>query len=401
LQEADAATNNTAPVIANLTYADNVANVDGDLDTTFIAGSDTIVRKSKPTVVSAATAGSLSNGDDTLLEYTISATGSDDVALKRFLFNYSETGTFTSSDFKFFEGGTDITSQVAIRAVGDFDANEALDLEQDIDSTAGDIGVTDGGAAVVSVTFTNEKTISSGSSKTFSLRSSVAGAGTGESITVSMRNDNTSFKNSSALGSYRNIQIYYQSTDSAFDGNGAEDTIFFDFNGNGAEDATDAIIDDAQIDNEAYTGIGELVSTTVRRLTGSCLLVVDAGDENNFVFDLNCDQADAAGEPTVTLAAEVYTGLDLMDLAPYAFKTAGDTVLYLDINDSSADDATEPTFVVAAGHTQNVSAGVVSNFAWSDSSADIHAEATADWANGFYVNAPASSLSNVKKTLSL
>ncbi|MFA6353115.1 MAG: hypothetical protein WCW90_02645, partial [Candidatus Paceibacterota bacterium] len=336
-----------------------------------------------------------------------SATGSDDVALKRFLFNYSETGTFTSSDFKFFEGGTDITSQVAMRAVGDFDANGALDLEQDIDSTAGDIGVTDGGSAIVSVTFTNEKTISSGSSKTFSLRSSVAGAGTGESITVSMRNDTVNGGTTTALGQYRDIDVYLNTTvASDFIAGGAEVlSVFWDLDGDAVLDATDpSIVEAGFTDGANHATAGEAVSTFNVRLTGACALLTEGGGADTFTFDADCDGAIDATEITIATGAsgltnEAYTTIN--DLRPYAWRTAADTVLYLDINGSAADDATEPTFVVLTGHTATVSAGVVSNFVWSDSSADIHAENTADWANGFYVNASASSLSNVKKTLSL
>ena len=181
--------------------------------------------------------------------------------------------------------------------------------------------------------------------------------------------------------------------------------MFWDLDGNAVLDVTDpSIVEAGFADGVDHTTAGETVSTSLIRLTGACALLTEAGAADTFTFDADCDGAIDATEVTILtngtgLTNEAYTTIN--DLRPYAWRTAADTVFYLDINGSAADDATEPTFVVLTGHTANTSAGVVSNFVWSDSSADIHTEITADWANGFYVNAPSSSLSNVKKTLSL
>lgn len=143
-------------------------------------GNEFVLRKTKPTVtrqtLSTQTLANGSNQD--LYKFNVSADSMGSVALKKFTFDISKTGSTTLSSFRLRRGSTDMA--LADYAITDAAGN---DLE------AGTLGAASTTAKVV-VTFTNEESIS-GSGNTYTLYATPAASVAGDTVSLSFSRDLT------------------------------------------------------------------------------------------------------------------------------------------------------------------------------------------------------------------
>ena len=164
----------------NLNFADanptakvtNSANVD-----------NFVVRKSVPTFANVSASTSLANGERTLQSFSVTADAAGSVAFGRIVFDVvlsdsDAGGELDLDEFKMYRGGTLVT------AANIYDAG-------------GDIGV--GGGTInsasesVIVSFNEEESVAAGSSQTYSLKATVLGTETDDSIDtkISIGDENT------------------------------------------------------------------------------------------------------------------------------------------------------------------------------------------------------------------
>jgi len=118
-----------------------------------------VVRKTMPTFAKVSGSTTLINGENTLYGVTVTADSAGSVGFARLVYDYSLSGV-TISGSKIYRGSTLITTAT----------------------------VTDVGGANLIVVFDQEETVSAGASQTYYLKSTVAGASTGDSLTASLGN---------------------------------------------------------------------------------------------------------------------------------------------------------------------------------------------------------------------
>ena len=121
-----------------------------------------VVRKTMPTFAKASGSTNLVNGENTMYGLTITADAAGSVGFARLVFDYSLSVGAPATP-KFYRGSTLIT----------------------------DATLTDTGTEII-VAFDQEETVSAGSSKTYYLKATVAGAASGDSMTTSLGNGDES-----------------------------------------------------------------------------------------------------------------------------------------------------------------------------------------------------------------
>ncbi len=128
-------------------------------------GSYVVLRKSQPKVETVAMTSSLGNGTQTLYRFKVTAVDND-IALKHITFTSSSTTGVSLSSFAIApQGGSNLTvTSSATYAAG---------------------------SVTVDITFNSEELITSGSSKTYDFKATVAGADTGDSVTTSIATTDT------------------------------------------------------------------------------------------------------------------------------------------------------------------------------------------------------------------
>lgn len=135
-----------------------------------------IVRQSVPHFSLNTGSTQLSNGDNTLVSFDVNADQGGSVGLARIVFDVSVTDSgganLTLSDFKFYRGSSYLPD------IGIYDSTGGQDL------TLGSGGSLTDGISFVIVTFNQEETISKGASITYSLKASVSGSESDDSIST-------------------------------------------------------------------------------------------------------------------------------------------------------------------------------------------------------------------------
>jgi hypothetical protein len=143
-----------------------------------LSGRAKILRKTKPTVsIVALPSSTLTNGTVVISRFTVSADAGEQVALKKVTFNSALNNV----------GGT----ALALSAAGaDSNVREVGQSSNIAGATDYSAACATSGSCVIQVSFTNEQTIAAGTSKTYELRVTVAGADTsGESASTSLAGD--------------------------------------------------------------------------------------------------------------------------------------------------------------------------------------------------------------------
>lgn len=134
------------------------------------------VRKSVPTFTMNEASSIMSNGENTLISYDVTADSAGSVGLARIVFElavYDDSGSdLALSDFKFYRGSS-YASNVNI-----YDATGAQDL------TLGSGGSLAGGNSSVIVTFDQEENVSPGVSQNYSLRATISASDNNDSIST-------------------------------------------------------------------------------------------------------------------------------------------------------------------------------------------------------------------------
>jgi len=142
----------------------------------------------------------LSNGSLEIYKFQATADSAGDASFAKIGFTFTPSGTFTVDNMKWLRDGTDITTSVDI-----------------VDSTGASlVGATDAsGTIYVRYTSGTEQSIS-GSGHVFTLKGTVAGAGTGESLNVSVAADAGTtvhtLKLAGTSGAYPNPNLTAQTT---------------------------------------------------------------------------------------------------------------------------------------------------------------------------------------------
>jgi len=155
---------------APTTKVTNSANVNGF-----------VVRTSVPTFANVSASTSLAGGEKTLMSFSITADKAGSVSFGRLVFDIDIAdadagGELTVGSFKFYRGSTLVT---AANVYGSVDGDLAA---QDVSTDQ-----------AVIVSFNQEESVSAGSSQTYSLKASVAGVQTDDSIDtkISIGDENT------------------------------------------------------------------------------------------------------------------------------------------------------------------------------------------------------------------
>ncbi len=133
-------------------------------------GTNYILYKTKPTVtMEGTTSGSLVIGTNTLYSFTVAADSAGDVSLKQIKFEVTATDVTDITALKLFKGATNYTDKVtiysAINAGG-------TNLKTGALQAGGDVWVV----------FTDEETITGGTSQTYYLKATAAGTTAGDSV---------------------------------------------------------------------------------------------------------------------------------------------------------------------------------------------------------------------------
>lgn len=139
-----------------------------------LTGNVMVIRKTTLTIAKQSlSSSSLSNGSLEIYKFQATADSAGDASFAKVGFTFTPSGTFTVDNMKWLRDGTDITTSVDI-----------------VDSTGASLeGATDAsGTIYVRYTSGTEQSIS-GSGHVFTLKGTVAGAGTGESLNVSVAAD--------------------------------------------------------------------------------------------------------------------------------------------------------------------------------------------------------------------
>ena len=140
-------------------------------------GNAQVLRASYPIVSKQALSSTtLANTDMDLIKFQVAANSSGSIAFKQAVFSLAINGTLTLSNFKLFRGSSEVSPTANYAIV---DAN-GTDLKSGSTSTNGYI--------VVSFAPGNEDSIS-GSGNIYTLRATVSGASSGDSVTISFYRD--------------------------------------------------------------------------------------------------------------------------------------------------------------------------------------------------------------------
>ncbi len=139
-----------------------------------LAGNVMVVRKTTLTIAKQAlSSSSLTNGSLELYKLRATADSAGDAAIAKVGFDLTQSGTFTASNFKWLRDGTDITTSVDI-----------------VDSLGNNMetGTWSSGTVFVRYTSGTEQSIS-GSGHVFTLKATIAGASSGESLNIGIAAD--------------------------------------------------------------------------------------------------------------------------------------------------------------------------------------------------------------------
>ena len=162
----------TSPTAGTFEYrGTSSSTVKTTISTADVTGKDKILRKTKPTVsLASLPTSTLSNGTQVMSRFTVTADSAQQLSLKTIVFelNLNNVGsalsvaTTTDSNVREVGQGSNITGSA---------------------TTSGTCSTSTSGTCDVLVTFANEQSIAAGTSKTYELRLTVAGAdSSGESI---------------------------------------------------------------------------------------------------------------------------------------------------------------------------------------------------------------------------
>lgn len=160
------------------------------------------VRKSVPSFTMNEASSILSNGENTLISYNVTADSAGSVSLARIVFElavYDAGGAnLNLSDFKFYRGSGYMAN------VNIYDATGAQDL------TLGSGGSLAGGNSSVIVTFDQEENVSPGDSQDYSLRAAISGSDNNDSINtrISQSDEETALSGLTAVNQPNTGKIY-------------------------------------------------------------------------------------------------------------------------------------------------------------------------------------------------
>ncbi len=149
------------------------------------AGNSMVLRKSQPVVTKQSLSSTtLANVDQDLLKFQIAADNNGSIAWKQVILQYSKTSNVSLSNFRLRRGSSDVTlADYAVTADKGFAGNSTGDVEAGTLPAASTTGY-------IVVSMTNEESIS-GSGNIYTLHATVAGAASGESVTLSFYRDTT------------------------------------------------------------------------------------------------------------------------------------------------------------------------------------------------------------------
>jgi len=145
-----------------------------------VVGNAQTIRKTQPTIATVASSTTLINGQNTIYKFSVTAASNADVSLRRVSTLTSFSGSFTQADtVTVYENGSALdTSLYAVTNIAGATNYKATGGDQ--------IGTTDGG---VVIKFTTERVVSAGTTKTYEVKATIAGASSGESISTSILAD--------------------------------------------------------------------------------------------------------------------------------------------------------------------------------------------------------------------
>ena len=144
-------------------------------------GNNMVTRKSKPIVTKQALSSTtLANIDQDLIKFQVAADSAGTIALKQVVFSLAKGSATTLSNFRVRRGSTDM-------ALADFAVNYSSTTGDESDVEAGTIATNQASGSVI-VSFTNEETIS-GSGNVYTLHATVAGAASGQNVTLTFYRD--------------------------------------------------------------------------------------------------------------------------------------------------------------------------------------------------------------------
>ncbi len=151
-------------------------------------GNVMVTRATKPIVTKQnLSSTTLANIDQDILKFNVAADSAGSVALKQIMFSVTQTGLTSLSNFRVRKGTTDVAlGNVAFTGFGGDgsacgDAGDTSDLET---------GSMTSSTCTVVMSFTNEEVIS-GSGNTYTLHATIAGATSGDSLSVSFYRDSS------------------------------------------------------------------------------------------------------------------------------------------------------------------------------------------------------------------
>jgi hypothetical protein len=144
-------------------------------------GNNMVTRKSKPIVTKQALSSTtLANIDQDLIKFQVAADSAGSVALKQVTFSLSKGSATTLSNFRVRRGSSDMT-------LADFAVTYTSSTREDHDVESGTIAAIQS-AGYITVSFTNEETVS-GSGNVYTLHATVAGAASGQNVSLSFYRD--------------------------------------------------------------------------------------------------------------------------------------------------------------------------------------------------------------------
>jgi hypothetical protein len=140
-----------------------------------ITGSVQTIRKTQPTIATVASSTTLVNGLNTIYKFSVTAASNADVSLRQVSLISSFSGSFTQADtVTVYENGSVLDA--SLYEVTNTAGTTDLDGDDEICTT--DCGVV--------IQFTTERVVAAGTTKTYEVKATVAGATSGESISTYM-----------------------------------------------------------------------------------------------------------------------------------------------------------------------------------------------------------------------
>lgn len=383
-------------VVAGYTF-EAVGSGSGSTSTTITPSNQAninshVVRKAMPIVAKASTGlpSSLTNGTVKLYGVNVTANGGT-VSLKRLAFtlNASLAAGDTLSQFKFYRGSQDLSSNVSIRTKYGTDAESVTDITGSNATVAETLTVT------FDDTTTREETISVGTT-TYYLEANVSGASTGDNVNVNIADDTVQMAATAGVDEFEGTASQQgNSVVWRFDA-GADsttDTVYLDMNGDGSYTNTA----DYAVPAAAFVDLATPLADNAF-LAGGLYLDGDqdsSTDADTFYFDLDGGaDYDAATEPAFSSTAD---GILPNGAITYPVCFTATTTVYFDIDGTCAGYAgdavgTDFKLTVTAGPagTANTELRTTSmNFVWSDhgeANGTVHATTTSAWTNGYNVD---------------